>query len=88
MKVGQVQNRPFYTREELKNEAKSAAISAGLSAGLTLAVNKGHNPSSAGRVGLLAAGISLVLGVINKAIENSRMKKANMQAANLNSHQG
>ena len=79
MKVNSVQRTPFYTKEEVKKEGKAALLSAGLSAGLTLAVNKGQNASSAARVGLLAGGISIVLGIIHKLIVNAKIKKAEKQ---------
>lgn len=65
----------FFSKESMKYEAKSAAISAGISAAATLAINKGKDIKQAGRVGLIAAGASLTVGAVAKAIALFNLNK-------------
>ncbi len=66
MQVNRIQ--PFFSKENIKSEAKTAGASGILSAGLTLALYKGKNPKNAVAVGLFAAGVSVAIGVVQKAI--------------------
>lgn len=81
MKIGG--NNSFFSKENIKNEAKMAGASGLLSAGLTLAVNKGQNPKQAAMVGLFAAGVSVAIGAVQKAIV---MHKSNAAAENNSSN--
>lgn len=79
---------PFFTKEYAKNEAKSAAFSGVASAALTLALNKGQSPKTAGKVGLIAAGVSLAIGAVQRAVNLHKINKqtkeelSNMMAEN------
>lgn len=66
---------PRYTKQQAVNDAASAGVSAVLSSGLTLIASKGKNPAQAARVGILAAGISLLIGFIEKAIATQKIKR-------------
>ena len=72
--------QPLYTKQDIKREAHSAAISAGLSAGVTLLINKGEaSYKTAGKVGLLAAGVSVALGFIQQMVSRAKNKNQNIE---------
>lgn len=68
-------NSNYYAKENAKQMAVNAASSAVLSAGLTLAFNKGQNPKNAAKVGLIVAGISVVLDIIRSSLNGIKAKK-------------
>ncbi len=68
-------NQPFFTKEYAAGEAKSALISGVGSAALTLALNKGQSPKTAGKVGLIAAGVSLAIGAVQRAVALHKINK-------------
>lgn len=75
MKISPINSQPFYTKGELKSEAHSAAVSAALSAGITYAMNGKGSGKLAAKVGAIGAGISLVLGAIQKIGRNRKAKQ-------------
>lgn len=74
-------NSNYYAKENAKQMAINAASSAVLSAGLTLAFNKGQNPKNAAKVGLIVAGISVVLDIIRSSLNGIKAKKAQKEDA-------
>ena len=66
MTIKPVGATPLYTKQQIKSEVKMAAISAAFSGGLTLALNKGHGIKRAGIVAGTAAGISVLIGLIQR----------------------
>ena len=91
MQVTSVNSTPLYTKRQIKSELKTAATSAALSAGLTLVLNKGKDFKRAGLVGAFAAGVSVVIGFVQRLInhnkETKQLKTENV-AQRLNTHQG
>lgn len=74
MRIEGSYSRP-YASENAKRVAANAASSAILSAGLTYAFNKGQDPKHAAKVGLIVAGISLVLDLVRSGFDKIKAKK-------------
>ena len=90
MPIQPVGRAPLYTKQQIKSEVKMAAISAAFSGGLTLALNKGHGVKRAGIVAATAAGISALIGLVQRLRDRHNETKA-AQSSNLDkvqSHQG
>lgn len=68
-----------YQKENAKQVAINAASSAVLSTGLTLAFNKGQNPKNALKVGLIVAGISVVIDTIRAGVSKLKNKNTDNQ---------
>lgn len=96
MRVENNYSNSYYAKENAKQMAVNAASSAVLSAGLTLAFNKGQNPKNAAKVGLIVAGISVVLDLMRTAFNKIKAKKTQTEifdnqdkvAGKLFTHQG
>lgn len=75
MKVEGVANRPFYTKAMAKRELRAAATSAAFSAGLTLVLNRGKGVKKACQLGGIVAGVSLLIGLAQRAFSYIREVK-------------
>ncbi len=90
MEVSSVSSAPFYTPKQIKNDLKSAGTSAALSAAITLAINKDHSVKRAGKIGALAAGISIAFSLISRTaakVKSNLIAKKELNSS-LKTHQG